>query len=202
MGLGGLPVDGGVLTGHTKTPTASLGGLAAGALVLAGVVSASVDAEAPAVPPPITVWQPLTIRAHPEPTMRTPTPPIILEPVLVAPSAPPRIVVTQPAAKVETKAPRKKVPPVSGRAISGVATWYCEPGVSVCTHGYSSGGAYAAAGPELRRALGHWRGRYVYVNGVRVQLVDWCACGGNHIIDVYHATWLRIPHPSRATIRW
>jgi hypothetical protein len=83
--------------------------------------------------------------------------------------------------------------------------------VSVCTAGYSPLGAYAAAGPALRVALGGnagskcpcpWRGKVVYVNGVRVSLVDWCACSGNHVIDVFHATWVTIPHPAAVTIRW
>ncbi|MGV0985047.1 MAG: hypothetical protein ACOYB2_10860 [Limnohabitans sp.] len=86
-----------------------------------------------------------------------------------------------------------------------MATWYCWPGgnpPSRCTHGFPSGGAYGAAGPELRAALGNWRGKTVYVNGVPVKLIDFCGCGGNHVIDVYHATWVKIPHPSRVTIRW
>lgn len=83
-----------------------------------------------------------------------------------------------------------------------MATWYCEPGVSVCTNGFRWDGAYGAAGPELRAALGDWRGRTVYVNGVPVKLIDWCACGGGHVIDVYHATWVTIPNQSSVTIRW
>jgi hypothetical protein len=84
-----------------------------------------------------------------------------------------------------------------------MATYYCWPaGGSICTRGYPASGAYGAAGPELRAALGHWRGRTVYVNGVSVTLIDWCACGGNHVIDVYHSTWVRIPNQSHATITW
>lgn len=89
-------------------------------------------------------------------------------------------------------------------AVHGVATWYCWPAYpSRCTVGYPSNGAYAAAGPELRRAFhGHYKGKVVYVNGVRVTLIDFCACGGNHVIDVYHSTWVTIPHQSNATITW
>jgi hypothetical protein len=103
-----------------------------------------------------------------------------------------------------TKAPAiSSTLPRVGASVTGVATWYCEPGVSICTAGYSASGAYGAAGPALRRALGrNWRGRTVYVNGVTVRLIDWCFCGGGHVIDVYHSTWLRIPHPDRVTIRW
>jgi hypothetical protein len=35
-----------------------------------------------------------------------------------------------------------------------------------------------------------------------VILIDWCACGGDHVIDVYHDTWVTIPHPSKAVITW
>jgi hypothetical protein len=86
--------------------------------------------------------------------------------------------------------------------VIGVATWYCESGVSVCTRGFPASGAYGAAGPALRAALGNWRGRTVYVNGVPVKLIDWCACSGAHVVDVYHSTWLRIPHPNSVTITW
>jgi len=119
------------------------------------------------------------------------------------PSQSPRRV-PQPKPRTETpRPPRSRPHQGSDGTVRGTATWYCWPAYpSRCTAGYPSNGAYAAAGPELRRALGHWRGRSVYVNGVRVTLIDWCACGGDHVIDVYHATWLRIPHPSSAVITW
>jgi len=114
----------------------------------------------------------------------------------------------KPTAKPTPKPTAKPKPAIkprprlgSGR-VRGSATYYCWPGRSRCTRGFPSGGAYGAAGPELRRALGNWRGKTVYVNGVRVKLIDWCACGGNHVIDVYHSTWVKIPHPSSVTIRW
>lgn len=119
---------------------------------------------------------------------------------------------TKPTVKPTTKPTVKPTPkpaakPVirSESRVSGVATWYCWPNgnpPSRCTLGFSAGGAYGAAGPELRAALGNWRGKVVYVNGVRVKLIDWCACGGNHVVDVYHSTWIKIPHPSNVTIRW
>jgi hypothetical protein len=37
---------------------------------------------------------------------------------------------------------------------------------------------------------------------VAVTLIDWCACGGNHVIDVYHSTWVLIPDREWVTVRW
>jgi len=46
---------------------------------------------------------------------------------------------------------------------------------------------YAAAGSALR--VGHWRGRVVTVRwggrSIQVKLVDWCACGGARVIDLF-----------------
>jgi hypothetical protein len=98
--------------------------------------------------------------------------------------------------------PKPRLAARTSHAVSGVATWYCEPGVSICTNGFPASGAYGAAGPALRAALGNWRGRTVYVNGVAVTLIDWCGCPGNHVIDVYHGTWVTIPSPSWAVVRW
>jgi hypothetical protein len=78
-----------------------------------------------------------------------------------------------------------KLPPTKVRA-RGSATWYCEDGVSPCHYAHS-GGMYAAAGSELRK--GDWRGRTVTVcaasDCIRVTLIDWCACAGNRVIDLY-----------------
>jgi rare lipoprotein A (peptidoglycan hydrolase) len=95
----------------------------------------------------------------------------------------------------------------NSRRVKGVATWYCLPGVSSCTSGYR-GGLYAAAGSELR--IGNWRGRMVKVCGngncVVVKLIDWCACGGSRIIDLYHDAFSRLASPSRGgigvTVSW
>jgi rare lipoprotein A (peptidoglycan hydrolase) len=82
---------------------------------------------------------------------------------------------------------------LTGHSATGSATWYCKTGVSACHHDYP-GGLYAAAGPELR--VGNWRGRHVRVCGnghcVNVTLIDWCACGGNHIIDLYSDAFTRL----------
>jgi hypothetical protein len=96
----------------------------------------------------------------------------------------------------------------SGHRVKGVATWYCQPGVSTCTSGYSSSGLYAAAGSELR--VGNWRGRFVKVCGngkcIVVKLIDWCACGGSHIIDLYHGAFSQLASPSSGglgvTVTW
>ena len=96
---------------------------------------------------------------------------------------------------------------LTGKRASGSATWYCKPGVSVCHSAYP-GGMYAAAGPALR--VGDWRGRRVQVCGgggcVVVTLIDWCACGGSHIIDLYSQPFQRLaPLGSgavRVTVRW
>ena len=74
-------------------------------------------------------------------------------------------------------------PDVSVSAITGIASWFCLPGRSPCTAGYPASGAYAAAGPALR--VGAWRGRTVTVNGLPVRLIDWCACPGGRLIDLY-----------------
>jgi hypothetical protein len=104
-------------------------------------------------------------------------------------------------------APEPSAPLALGKSVKGEATWYCNVGPdaqqSRCTHGYEASGAYAAAGPELRKALGpDYKGTHVWVNGVEVILVDFCACGGDHVIDVYHDTWVTIPHPDRVTVTW
>lgn len=113
-------------------------------------------------------------------------------------SAPPQIRVVKNPVKASPRQPSR-----SGRSITGVATWYCKPGVSRCTYGYAWNGPYAAAGPALRAALGpHYKGRHVWVNGVEVVLIDWCACGGGHVIDVYWNTWRTIPNPDRAVVTW
>lgn len=98
--------------------------------------------------------------------------------------------------------------PKTTHAISGVASWYCRAGVSPCTFAYPDDGgidAYAAAGPRLRAAMGSsWRGAIVYVNGLRVQLIDWCQCyqGEPHekLLDLYYDVYARTG--SSVTVRW
>ena len=85
---------------------------------------------------------------------------------------------------------------------TGVASWYCWPGRSVCSRGWPWSGAYAAAGPALR--VGNWRGRLVTVCHrtlcTRARLVDWCACPGR-LVDLYGSVFGRLAPLSRGLIR-
>jgi hypothetical protein len=89
----------------------------------------------------------------------------------------------------------------------GDATWYCVRGISPC-HRNHAGGMYAAAGAALR--VGDWRGRVVSVcqggDCVRVKLIDWCACGGGRVIDLYGDAFRKLAPLSsgelRVGVRW
>jgi hypothetical protein len=89
--------------------------------------------------------------------------------------------------KAESKRPR------INHRVRGQATWYCKSGVSSCHYAHS-GGMYAAAGAEIRK--GDWRGRQVQVcQGGRciwVTLIDWCACAGSRIIDLYSDAYRKL----------
>lgn len=77
--------------------------------------------------------------------------------------------------------------------LRGIATWY----------DYRRG--HAAAGPELRRALGAgWRGTSVLVCAdrcVSVVLSDWCACGNGRVIDLDRASFAVLAPPSVGVLR-
>ncbi len=101
------------------------------------------------------------------------------------------------------------IAPKTTHAISGRASYYCRTGVSSCTVNHPDGpgfDAYAAAGPALRAAIGpDWRGRIVYVDGIRVKLIDWCQCTGGKtgvekLLDLYYDVFARTG--SHVTIRW
>jgi rare lipoprotein A (peptidoglycan hydrolase) len=122
-----------------------------------------------------------------------------------APRPEPRLVV---APRVVTTA-KAKPRPASFQAAAdgsvratGPASWYCKAGVSSCHRSYP-GGMYAAAGPKLR--VGNWRGRVVQVCGngscVSVKLIDWCACGGGRVIDLYSDAFRRLAPLSKGTVR-
>lgn len=107
-------------------------------------------------------------------------------------------------------------PKQSRHLISGWASYYCRSGVSKCVRNHpdtSGPDYYAAAGPKLRVAMGGgvsvhapqpWRGKIIYVDGVRVQLIDWCQCyyrqSNEKIIDLYYDVF-KITG-SKVTIRW
>jgi hypothetical protein len=121
----------------------------------------------------------------------------------VAPRARPSIAAPKPV--VVTVPPPA---PKTTHTLRGHASYYCYAGSSPCTSGYADDGgfdAYAAAGPKLRAALGSgWRGRIVYVDGIRVKLIDWCQCYQGEpqekLLDLYHDVYARTGSP--VTIRW
>lgn len=122
---------------------------------------------------------------------------------------------SRPPAVVPETAPEALVDPSSTKprrgSISGLASWYCRPGASICPRGYS-GGMFAAAGPKLRAALcgvqscTSWRGRTVYVNGRAVKLVDWCQCywrqGNEKLIDLFWDAWGKTNARGGVKISW
>lgn len=96
--------------------------------------------------------------------------------------------------------PRKSQAPGStpgpSSILAGTASWYCLPGRSSCTRGYPASGAYAAAGPAVRAALGDWRGRRAVVSTGRVDivvtLIDWCSCPGGRLVDLYASAYSQL----------
>lgn len=76
----------------------------------------------------------------------------------------------------------------------GISSWYrWHPG-------------QAAAGPELRSALGpHWRGSRVLVCSahtcISVRLTDWCQCYGTRLIDLDKSDFARLAAPSRGLLQ-
>ena len=101
-----------------------------------------------------------------------------------------------------------EVKPVTTHVIRGPASWYCRAGVSPCTNTNPDVGgfdAYAAAGPKLRAAIGpSWRGSIVWVDGIRVRLIDWCQCykgePNEKLLDLYYDVYARTG--TAVTIRW
>lgn len=116
-------------------------------------------------------------------------------------------VVPTPRPKPKATARKAFVARSTGHHVTGTATWYCKTGVSACHHSYS-GGMYAAAGGEIR--IGAWRGRSVQVCSggrcITVRLIDWCACGGARIIDLYSDAFRRLAPLSaggiHVTVKW
>ncbi len=129
--------------------------------------------------------------------------------------APAPALVTRPTTRPVVIAHPKPVPVIAAQTngtVRGIATYYCNADnpdlkASICmarhpdTNAYD---AYAAAGPALRRAIGGgdqgscrpgphcWRNHKVTVCSsgkphgcLVVTLADWCACGSDHVIDLY-----------------
>ncbi|MFL5680292.1 MAG: RlpA-like double-psi beta-barrel domain-containing protein [Chloroflexota bacterium] len=149
---------------------------------------------------------------HPSfPPRATPVvrPPVAVVPIQPRPTRMPTRTKPAHAAPTHTKTVIVKAPTSSGSSsssggshrVSGRASWFCKPGTSACTSGYN-GGMYAAAGSEIR--IGNWRGRVVTVCGnghcIRVKLIDWCACAGSRIIDLYNDAFSRLASPSVGTL--
>lgn len=189
----------------TRLPLRAAASLVASALLtLAAAVTVGIEPSTPApipdsafgpvVLPGASVGAPPPAAAADLPTVADPfvatPPPERAQPSLPAPSA---VVLSKP---------------LTTHRISGAASWYCRSGSSPCTSGYpddSGFDAYAAAGPRLRAALGSsWRGRIVYVDGIRVRLVDWCQCykgtAGEKLLDLYYDVYARAG--GSVTIRW
>jgi hypothetical protein len=85
----------------------------------------------------------------------------------------------------------------TSRNLRGVATWYAT----------GPSGAYAAAGPLLRKAIGRgWRHDQVLVchadRCLIVTLVDWCLCSrGDRLVDLSDEAFRYLAPLSRGVIR-
>jgi hypothetical protein len=131
--------------------------------------------------------------------------PILREPMPV-PTA-------DPAVRAQPELPSSKpivvtVAPKTTHVIAGTASWYCRAGISPCTVDHPDDGgvdAYAAAEPRLRAAIGSdWRGTIVYVDGLRVRLIDWCECHEGEsiekLLDLYYDVYAQTGPAVR--VRW
>jgi len=128
-----------------------------------------------------------------------PIPTWIIALVLALAPAAPRTAQEAPGSPIPpSPAPTHSPPPTSrpgpSYSVEGTATWYR----------YVQG--KAAAGPELRRALGRsWRGQVVTVTrggrSVVVRLNDWCACPGGRIVDLDRRDFARLADPSRGVLK-
>jgi hypothetical protein len=150
---------------------------------LAAVAGTTSEPQGSIGPPPVIVDPADPTRSFPA----RPEPSLLVRPNIVVPATP------RPQGFVASSG--------NGR-VSGTATWYCLTGVSACHYAYS-GGMYAAAGPGLR--VGNWRGRAVRVCGngrcVTVKLIDWCACPGSRVIDLYSDAFQRLAPLNSGTVQ-
>lgn len=171
------------------------------------VFAGSAAAQPPSVSAPILAWRPVAphggFAAYIP--VSTPTPTVIVE--QRAPTAgPSRPVVPVPTSPVIEVGPTKTT--AVSRSLTGLASWYCKAGVSICHYRYPPGSMVAAACGKLRAAMGpNWRGKTVTVQGprssVRVQLVDWCG-SASKTIDLYWEPMRRLGGTGvlPVTIRW
>jgi len=153
----------------------------------------------PSSPLPDAAFRPVVV-----PSARTQDLEILRDPVIPTPE----VKRPQPPLPVASPIVVPRVPKTT-HAISGRASYYCRAGVSICTVNHPDGpgfDAYAAAGPALRAAIGpDWRGQIVYVDGIRVKLIDWCKCTGGStgvekLLDLYYDVFARVD--SAVVVRW
>ena len=134
-------------------------------------------------------------------------------PLVVAPQSTIRVggAPTPTASALATHRPTATVAPsvlrpaasMSGHSITGVASWYCRPGVSRCTRSHPDG-LYAA----IRRDLLALRGERVTVCRadlpsvcVVVTIID-CNCGPNaNLIDLYSDAFRELAPLSRGVVK-
>jgi rare lipoprotein A (peptidoglycan hydrolase) len=96
-----------------------------------------------------------------------------------------------------TQAPIRTLARAASSQLRGLASW----------HDTGRHGAFAAAGPLLRRALGRdWRGRHVLVclelRCVEVHLNDWCLCpNGPRLVDLSDEAFRYLAPLSRGLLR-
>lgn len=195
----------------TRLPLRAAASLVASAFfALAAAVTVGVEPSAPA-PIPDAAFGPVVLLSAQDsvPNVAAASDvPAVADGFVVPPSPPlERAQPSLPAPRAVT-VPVAPPKPVTTHRISGAASWYCRASTSPCTTGYPDDGgvdAYAAAGPRLRAALGSsWRGRIVYVDGMRVQLIDWCQChageSNEKLLDLYYDVYARVG--GSVTIRW
>ena len=157
-----------------NTPTSLFRGLA-GVLLSASLTAGCSRTVPPLVKTPEPVVTPVAPTLSPPPSSAE----ALQSPVTAATPKP--VYKSTPKATSRPRASRTATVTTT-RSLRGNATWY---------H-YVVGGA--AAGPNLRRAIGkHWRGRIVTVcrrSCVRVKLSDWCLCRrGNRLVDLDHRSF-------------
>jgi len=114
-----------------------------------------------------------------------------------------------PTAKIIIKPKNTPAPKIStSHKLSGIASWYCRPGVSRCTYTHPTGGYYAAIRKDLLELVGTRVLVCAVGTGkcVTVKIID-CNCGKNaNLIDLYWDAFDAISNPSlgriEVTLKW